>query len=152
MRMSRDSRCARSPTPVSVTACASWPAARRRGSTRDQHHAPCQAPWTSTNCGTRLTALLPAIAFRIAAIEDHAPYAGCLEPPDRLEVRHVLAGGIAHRSEADRERTRVEHLDLRGLPRERRLGLLVEALPEFDDRRLAAQRGRAREEHRLVRD
>src|SRR5262245_14586879 len=50
--MSRDSRCARSPVPVSVTAWAACPAARSTGNTRNQHHAPCQAPWTSTNVAT----------------------------------------------------------------------------------------------------
>ena len=47
--MSGRRRCARSPSPVSVTACTSWPAARSGPSTRRQIQAPPQAPCTSTN-------------------------------------------------------------------------------------------------------
>src|SRR5690242_14442710 len=41
-------RCARSPTPPSDTANARCPAVHSSGSTRFQHQAPCQAPWTRT--------------------------------------------------------------------------------------------------------
>ena len=46
-------RCARSPTPVRVTAWARCPAAIRPGKTRCQHQAPCQAPCTNKKCAIK---------------------------------------------------------------------------------------------------
>src|SRR5690349_22793427 len=77
--------------------------------------------------------LLLAVALRIAFVEHDARHAGRLEAPDRRERRELLARGIEHGSGAEREVARREHLDRLGAPRERRLRLVVEALPERGD-------------------
>src|SRR5206468_2397147 len=46
---SRDRRCERSPTPVSVGVNTSWPWACNSLRTRFQHQLPCHAPWVRTN-------------------------------------------------------------------------------------------------------
>src|ERR1051326_3692900 len=46
--MSGESRCERSPSPVSVGVNTSCPSRAKSRATRRQHHAPCQAPCTRT--------------------------------------------------------------------------------------------------------
>src|SRR6202044_987045 len=54
------SRCARSPSPVSVGVKTLWPPARSRSATRCQHQPPCQAPWTRTNAyGIEISSRMP---------------------------------------------------------------------------------------------
>src|SRR6185503_9910380 len=89
---------------------------------------------------------------RSAFVEDHEPAAVGLTLPDRVEARRYRAGGILDEPRREGEVARGEHLDLIGLPRERRLRAVEERLPCREHGRAAAQRHAAGEEHTICGD
>src|ERR1700682_5830430 len=87
----------------------------------------------------------------VALVEDDAPLAGVLQPPDRCESGDQRSLGVANRTGAYGQGTGVEYLDVFGLPRERRIRALVVTLPPVSDLLRASKRLVAREEDRLLR-
>src|SRR6266581_6865333 len=79
------------------------------------------------------------VARRTALVEDDLPPAVAPAAPDRVEGADALPARIAHRPAAEGDRTRVEDLDVLGLPGERGLRALVEPLPAFRDLLPAAE-------------
>src|SRR5699024_10704694 len=53
---------AREPNPERSGARARYPRLSRRETISSQHQAPCQAPWTRTNCGLLMGAFFPFIS------------------------------------------------------------------------------------------
>src|SRR5690349_22378088 len=64
-----------------------------------------------------------------ALVEDDPPLAVRFEAPNGVEPADQLSRRIVHRAAAQRERTRVEHLDGLGLPRKGRRRTVEELLP-----------------------
>src|SRR5262249_54082819 len=90
------------------------------GATRGQHLRPVgsshRSPGAYRNTPRKVRGGVPGerlarrFAEVVALVEDDAPGAGRLAPPDRGEARDGLARRVAHRPAGDRERPRVEHL------------------------------------------